>query len=154
MGWGGSIFQLQHDRINLTQTCAPNGHLRRVTYKYTRCRIDTINSPDDGPRPVENRNKYMKKNCTSSWLFTKVKVILIIVAVEFLNLTPELLQGVCCALRPLFCPYVGDSRSFEKGKTQNMLSYNTSYSRSNNIHCQRCENIKSYNVVLLSKQMF
>ena len=27
-------------------TCTPNGHLYRVT--YTRCRIDTINSPDDG----------------------------------------------------------------------------------------------------------
>ena len=26
-------------------TCTPNGHLYRVT--YTRCRIDTINSPDD-----------------------------------------------------------------------------------------------------------
>ena len=28
------------------QTCIPEGHLHRVT--YTRCRIDTINSPDDG----------------------------------------------------------------------------------------------------------
>jgi len=27
------------------QTCTPDGHLNRVTYK--RCRIDTINSPDD-----------------------------------------------------------------------------------------------------------
>jgi len=26
--------------------CTPNGHLCRVT--YTRCCIDTINSPDDG----------------------------------------------------------------------------------------------------------
>ena len=125
----------------------------------------------------------MEKNCASSWLFTKVKVIFIFVAGEFLNLTPELLQGVCCALRPLFCPYDGDSRSFEKGETQNMLSYNTSYYRNNDIHCQRCENInplnselnpichllallgaqlilhisrirvKSYNVILLSRQM-
>ena len=31
---------------SLTQTCTPNGHL--YTVKYTRCRIDTINSPDDG----------------------------------------------------------------------------------------------------------
>ena len=31
---------------SLIQTCTPNGHLYRVT--YTRCRIDTINSPDDG----------------------------------------------------------------------------------------------------------
>jgi hypothetical protein len=28
------------------QTCIPHGHPHRVT--YTRCRIDTINSPDDG----------------------------------------------------------------------------------------------------------
>jgi len=28
------------------QICTPNGHLYRVT--YTRCRFDTINSPDDG----------------------------------------------------------------------------------------------------------
>ena len=27
------------------QTCIPGGHLHRVT--YTRCRIDTIDSPDD-----------------------------------------------------------------------------------------------------------
>jgi len=31
---------------SVIQTCTPNGHLHRVT--YTRCRIDTINSPDDG----------------------------------------------------------------------------------------------------------
>jgi len=33
--------------------------------KYTRCRIDTINSPDDGhmaaPKHVENRNKHTLK---------------------------------------------------------------------------------------------
>ena len=29
---------------SLIQTCTLNGHLYRVT--YTRCRIDTINSPD------------------------------------------------------------------------------------------------------------
>jgi len=27
------------------QTCTPDGHLHRVT--YTRCRINTIDSPDD-----------------------------------------------------------------------------------------------------------
>jgi len=32
--------------INSIQTCTPDGYLYRVT--YTRCRIDTINSPDDG----------------------------------------------------------------------------------------------------------
>jgi len=44
-------------------TRTPNGHLYRVT--YTRCRIDTINSPDDGahgyPKHVENRNKHIWK---------------------------------------------------------------------------------------------
>jgi len=33
-------------------TCIPDGHLRRVT--YTRCRIDTINSPDDGHMAARN----------------------------------------------------------------------------------------------------
>jgi hypothetical protein len=33
-------------------TSTPNGHLQRVT--YTRCRIDTINSPDDGHMAVRN----------------------------------------------------------------------------------------------------
>ena len=30
----------------LIVSCIPEGHLHRVT--YTRCRIDAINSPDDG----------------------------------------------------------------------------------------------------------
>jgi len=34
------------------QTCTPDGHLHRVT--YTRCRIDTINSPDDGHMDARN----------------------------------------------------------------------------------------------------
>jgi len=34
------------------QTCTLNGHLYRVT--YTRCRIDTINSPDGGHMAVRN----------------------------------------------------------------------------------------------------
>jgi len=34
------------------QTCTPNGHLYTVT--YTRCHIDTINSPDDGHMAVWN----------------------------------------------------------------------------------------------------
>ena len=33
-------------------TCIPEGHLHRVT--YTRCRIDTINSPDDVHIAVRN----------------------------------------------------------------------------------------------------
>jgi len=41
-------------RLRLIQTCTPNGHLCRVTYIYTRCRIDTINSPDDGHMVARN----------------------------------------------------------------------------------------------------
>jgi len=33
-------------------TCTPNGHLYRVT--YTRCRLDTNNSPDDGHMAARN----------------------------------------------------------------------------------------------------
>jgi len=54
-------------------SCIPDGHLHKVT--YTRCRIDTINSPDDGHIAVRNMYRidiYMKKNCASSWLFTKI----------------------------------------------------------------------------------
>jgi hypothetical protein len=36
----------------LIQTCTPNGHLYRVT--YTRSRIDTINSSDDGHMAARN----------------------------------------------------------------------------------------------------
>jgi len=32
--------------------CTPNDHLHRVT--YTRCHIDTINSPDDGHMAASN----------------------------------------------------------------------------------------------------
>jgi len=35
--------------------CTPNGHLYRVT--YTRCRIDTINSPDDGNMAARNMQR-------------------------------------------------------------------------------------------------
>jgi len=35
-----------------TQTCTPNGHLHSVT--YTRCRIDVINSSDDGYMTARN----------------------------------------------------------------------------------------------------
>ena len=36
----------------LIQTCTPNGHLHRMT--YTRCRTDTINSPDDRHMAARN----------------------------------------------------------------------------------------------------
>ena len=39
----------------LVCTCTPNGHLYRVT--YTRCRIDTINSPDDGHMASRNMQR-------------------------------------------------------------------------------------------------
>jgi hypothetical protein len=39
-------------RLRLIQTCTPNGHLYTVT--YTRCRIDTINSPDDRHMAARN----------------------------------------------------------------------------------------------------
>ena len=39
-------------RLLLIQTCTPNFHLYRVT--YTRCSIDTINSPDDGHMAARN----------------------------------------------------------------------------------------------------
>jgi hypothetical protein len=34
------------------QVCTPDGHLHRVT--YTRCRTDTIDSPDDEHMAAEN----------------------------------------------------------------------------------------------------
>jgi hypothetical protein len=37
---------------DLDETCTPTGHLYRVT--YTRCRIDIINSPDDGHMAARN----------------------------------------------------------------------------------------------------
>ena len=37
---------------SLIQTCTPNGHLYGV--KYTRSRIHTINSPDDGHMAARN----------------------------------------------------------------------------------------------------
>jgi hypothetical protein len=47
------------------QACIPDGHLYRVT--YNRCRIDTINSPDDENTSARNMlrfgiNIYEKKS--------------------------------------------------------------------------------------------
>jgi len=44
---------------------------------YTRGHIDTIDSPDDEHLVARNMyrtgpNKHKKKNCASSWLFTKI----------------------------------------------------------------------------------
>jgi len=38
--------------MSLIQTCTPEGNLYGMT--YTRYRIDTINSPDDGHMAVRN----------------------------------------------------------------------------------------------------
>jgi len=38
--------------MSLIQTCTPNGYLYTVT--YTTCRIDAINSPDDGHMAARN----------------------------------------------------------------------------------------------------
>jgi len=59
------------------QTCIPHGHLHKVT--YTRGRIDTVDSPDYERLVARNMyrigiNKYKKKNCASSWLFTKIVI--------------------------------------------------------------------------------
>ena len=40
------------DETCFIQTCIPDGRLHTAT--YTRCRIDTINSPDDGHIAVRN----------------------------------------------------------------------------------------------------
>jgi len=36
----------------LVRRCTPNGHIYKVT--YSKCRIDTINSPDDGHMTARN----------------------------------------------------------------------------------------------------
>jgi len=41
--------------MRLIQTCTLNSHLYRVT--YTRCCIDTINSPDDGHVAARNMQR-------------------------------------------------------------------------------------------------
>jgi hypothetical protein len=39
-------------KLSLIQTCTPDDHLYKVT--YTRCHIDTINTPDDGHVAARN----------------------------------------------------------------------------------------------------
>jgi hypothetical protein len=60
------VLPPQHGRNGPIQTCTPNGHLYRVS--YTRSRIDTINSPDDGNMAARNVyrieiNKHEKELC-------------------------------------------------------------------------------------------
>jgi len=54
-------------------TCVPDGHLHGVT--HSRCRIDTIHSPDDGHIAVRNIQRIEinihEKELWVNWLFTK-----------------------------------------------------------------------------------
>jgi len=54
---------------SLIQTCTPNIYLYRVT--YTRCRIDTINSPDDGhmAAPQSHPNLHTKRSSIQSDIY-------------------------------------------------------------------------------------
>ena len=50
--------------------CIPDIHSQRVT--STKCRINTVVSPDDGHsrlKLVQKRNKHTKNNCAQSWLY-------------------------------------------------------------------------------------
>ena len=47
-----SGMQVGMKLIFFIPTCIPDGQLHRVT--YTKCRIDKINSPDDGHTAVRN----------------------------------------------------------------------------------------------------
>jgi hypothetical protein len=51
--------------------CTPNGHLHRVT--YTRCRIDIINSPDDGQMAARNMSR-IKLNIHENELCVKLVI--------------------------------------------------------------------------------
>jgi hypothetical protein len=42
---------------SLIQNCTPNGHLRVYRVTYNKCRIDTINSPDDGHMAARNMQR-------------------------------------------------------------------------------------------------
>ena len=62
-------------RLRLIQTRTPNGHLCRVT--YTRCRTDTINSPDDGHMAARNMyrieiNIHVKELCVKLVIYKDI----------------------------------------------------------------------------------
>jgi hypothetical protein len=53
-----------------TTVIMDNSHPYRIT--STKCRINTVVSPDDGhsrPKHVEKKNKHTKKNYAPSWLY-------------------------------------------------------------------------------------
>ena len=63
------VYDLLVCRFCRNQTCIPEGHLHRET--YTRCRIDTINSPDDGHITVRNiqPNLHTRRSSTQSDIY-------------------------------------------------------------------------------------
>ena len=56
---------------SLIQTCTQNGHLYRVS--YTRCRIDTISSPNDGHMAAQNMHR-IEINIHEKELFVKLVI--------------------------------------------------------------------------------
>jgi len=64
-------------RINCINTSGICHSVWIVT--YTRCRIDTINSPDDGHMAARNIYRIEinihEKNCALGWLFTKMVIL-------------------------------------------------------------------------------
>jgi hypothetical protein len=46
------ISPVRYAGLEEIQSCIPDGYLPTVT--YTKCRIDTVNSPDDGHIAVQN----------------------------------------------------------------------------------------------------
>jgi len=50
--WSSGVQVWMRLLCSLIQTCTSDGHLYTVT--YTRSRIDTINSPDDGHMAARN----------------------------------------------------------------------------------------------------
>ena len=70
---GETVVSIRH-LVYVGDRLVPDGQLHRVT--YTRCPIDTIDSHDD--EHMVARNMYSveiniyRKNCASSWLFTRI----------------------------------------------------------------------------------
>jgi len=73
----------------LTQTCTSNDHPNRVT--YTRCRIDTISSPDES-----QANLHIKRSSTESDNIPDVVLIQLVLLMSLTQTcTPnDHLQGV------------------------------------------------------------
>jgi hypothetical protein len=74
--WWSTCTQIQFQQLSMVHyliiipPCIPGSHAYRIT--STKCRINTVVSPDDGhshPKHVEKRNKHTKKNYVPSWLY-------------------------------------------------------------------------------------